>query len=422
MRQNLRDVLTAWQNGRQRNRARVGYNSIWTDGRSIYSYNVEILRVVGSCLYLNVASYSRTTSTHRNALRRFFDYPTPGAALARHADAFRECYGPPSTHADPQRRDIWTGRAARSSATTSTTASTPAVSSMGPIRPYHSSPRSRCLPSPFTRAYGSRKYGDGGRFFGVELEVERRVGTQESRGEIAQRIHDWVNNQAQDITAEAHRDKLVQFEQDGSLTDGFEMITAPMGLDDHGKMWKTALSPSLVKGLRSHDTTTCGLHVHISRAGMTPLQISKMVCFVNDPDNADLITAVARRYTRGQVEGTRAYGEWANTYPKRMASAYRNRSGFKYQAVNLCNDHTIEFRIFRGTLKYTAVMAAIEFTNAVADFCNVTGMDGYNLKTPAFLDFINTAAMRKHTRHLRAYLADRYTSTPLPARFRPAGM
>lgn len=420
MRQNLKDVLTAWQHGRQKNRARVGFNSIWTDGSSIFSYSVEILRVIDGCLYLNTRRYSRTTTTQQNALLRFFSYPSPGSAIGRCAQSFRTCYGPPSSAANPNDVDRWRLRVPTQTPPSS-------VEDMGPIRGYHASERTRCLPSPFTRDYGNRKFGDGGRFFGVELEVERRGGSDQSRGAIAQRIHDWVNNQAADITAEGHRDTLLQFERDGSLTHGFEMISAPMGLDDHGRLWKTLLSPTLVRDLRSHDTTTCGLHVHISRAGMTPLQVSKMVCFVNDPDNADLIKAVARRYTRGRHEGSRNHGEWANTYPKRMATAHENRAGFKYQAVNLCNDHTIEFRIFRGSLNYGAVMAAIEFTNAVADFCNPTGPDGFNLKTPAFLDFINTAAMRKHTRHLRAYIAERYRrvpslARPLPDRFVPTGM
>lgn len=420
MRQNLRNVIDAWMDGRQRNRARIGYNSIWTDGRSIYSYHVEILSVIQGCLYFNDRRYSRTTSTHQNALWSFIHM----RPRIRGTSGLRRCVGVPRETADPNAREWWadltTPRAQRQT--------TPAApSTLGPIRAYHSSPRTRCLPSPFTRAYGNRKFGDGGRFFGVELEVERRANATASRGEIAQRIHDWVNNQAADITAEGHRDSLLQFENDGSLSDGFEMISAPMGLDDHAKLWKTLLSPSLVKELRSHDTTTCGLHVHVSRYGMTDLQVSKIVCFVNDPDNADLIRAVARRYTRGTREGVRGHGEWANTYAKKLSSAHRNTLGFKYQAVNLCNTHTIEFRIFRGSLNYMAVIAAVEFANAVADFCNPTGACGFNLKTPAFLDFINSVAMRKHTRHLRAYIGERFRrvpslARPLPDRFIPANL
>lgn len=269
----------------------------------------------------------------------------------------------------------------------------------GVIGGYHSSRRAtRPLPSPFTRSHG-------GRFLGVELEVEAR---DTDRKDAAQRIHDFVNAQSKDITADRHDDRVLFFEEDGSLSDGFEMVTAPMGLDDHARLWRTALSPTLTRGLRSHDTETCGLHVHVSRTGLTDVQISKVVCFVNDPDNRRLIETVARRYNAG----------YCRVMEKKLKTAHQD-DGNRYQAVNLCNARTIEFRIFKGTLRYASVMAAIEFANAVVQFATPANGVGFNLKTPAFLDFINTAMMRKHTAFLRLYLADKLTGVTFPAGFRP---
>jgi hypothetical protein len=271
----------------------------------------------------------------------------------------------------------------------------------GAIASYHSSRRQvRPLPSPFTRALG-------GRYFGVELEVEATG----DRDEAADRIDAWVNNQAADITADGHRDKVLYFEEDGSLDDGFEMISAPLGLDDHARLWKVALAPSMVKGLKSHDTTTCGLHVHVSRAQLSDLHISKIVCFVNDPDNRKLIESVARRYDTG----------YCHVSEKKLGTAHKD-NGNRYQAVNLCNSRTIEFRIFRGSLRYATVMAAIELTNAIVSFCDMGSGAGFNLKTPAFLDFLASAAMRKHTAHLRLYLADKLPGVTLPAGFRPVNL
>ena len=177
----------------------------------------------------------------------------------------------------------------------------------------------------------------------------------------------------------------------------------------------------------TRETWTCSPHVSVSCDRRSPTRdrvrmvrhkvrwssspigcvtISKVVCFVNDPDNAPLIRAVARRYSTGYCRVER----------KRLASAHQS-DGNRYQAVNLCNAHTLEFRIFRGSLHAPAVIAAVEFANAVVEFCQPFGPDGFNLKAPAFLDFINTAAMRKHTRYLRAYLADRY-----PTACREAGL
>lgn len=286
----------------------------------------------------------------------------------------------------------------------------------GPIRGYHTSSPTP-LRSPWTRSHG-------GRYLGVELEVERRDSADRSRGEIAQGIADWVNKQATDITAEGHHAPILFFEEDGSLQNGFEMISQPMGLDDHARLWRTALSPTLTRGLASHDTETCGLHVHISRDGLTPLHLSKVICFVNDPDNADLIKAVARRYngTDSHVDGRSNYCKVGGR--RRLGRAFRDAddAGDKYVAVNVNKSRTIEFRIFRGSLKYMAVMAAVEFTNAVVEFCRPGGPEGFNLKAPAFLDFIASAAMRRDTRHLRTYLTDRMRDHTFPAKFRPTGM
>ena len=289
---------------------------------------------------------------------------------------------------------------------------------IGPIKSYHSSSRHITpLRSPWTRSHGNR-------YLGVELEVERQGEATRPRGEIAQGISDWVNKQATDITAESHRAPILFFEEDGSLKHGFEMISQPMGLDDHARLWKTALSPSLTRGLVSHNTTTCGLHVHISRAGMTPLHLSKILCFVNDPDNASLIKAVARRYNgeSSVINGRTNYCKVGGRRRLGMAFRVAQEEGDKYVAVNLNKERTIEFRIFRGSLKYMAVMAAVEFTHAVVEFCRPGGPEGFNLKTPAFLDFIASAAMRRDTRHLRTYLADRMRGHTLPAKFRPTGM
>ena len=49
-----------------------------------------------------------------------------------------------------------------------------------------------------------------------------------------------------------------------------------------------------------------------------------------------------------------------------MDKAKKGNNG-RYAAVNLCNYQTIEFRLFRGTLKYNTFIAAIELVNKICD-------------------------------------------------------
>ena len=47
--------------------------------------------------------------------------------------------------------------------------------------------------------------------------------------------------------------------------------------------------------------------------------------------------------------------------------AKKGYGGGRYSSVNLQNRDTIEFRIFRGTLKYNTLIAALQLVNRVCD-------------------------------------------------------
>lgn len=224
-----------------------------------------------------------------------------------------------------------------------------------------------------------------GRYLGVELEVEINP-DRAVRGEKALQLHETIND--------GEFGSKVFFENDGSISNGFEIISQPMGLDKHRELWGWLNDKDMTKGLRSHNTTTCGLHVHVSRAGLSKLQIAKIVAFVNSPDNESLIRAVARRYAEGYCRiKTKKIGQSA-------------QSDDRYEAVNIVPSKTIEFRIFKGSLKYESVMAAIEFSNAVVDFCARAKTSINDLKADKFLEFINDEATND-TEYLRPYLAQR---------------
>lgn len=244
------------------------------------------------------------------------------------------------------------------------------------IRGYHAHDDNfRLIESPWTKA--------NKRHFGVELEVECVDG---NRNTAAQNIYNWFENNR------ASSEQLL-YEEDGSISHGFEMISNPMGLDKHREIWKWLEQKELINPLRSHNTSTCGLHVHVSKAGLSTLTISKAVCFVNNPSNQSLIKAIARRYGSGYCRA------------KHVTLAKGAERGDKYEMVNLNKRHTMEFRIFRGTLNYNAIQAAIEFTNAVINFSATTSME--ELSELKFLEFIYKPEQRMDTKFLRTYLEQR---------------
>jgi len=224
------------------------------------------------------------------------------------------------------------------------------------------------------------------RFFGVELEVECRRGQP---GEYADKLNDALNDG--NVGARCF------FEEDGSLSNGFEIITQPMGLDSHHEFWEWLADKSLTTNLRSHDTSTCGLHVHINRDNINKMQINKMSVFVHSPDNRNLIKAISRRYGVG----------YASMHEKKLGSAHNpSRGDPRYEAINLTNRRTIEIRIFKGSMKRESVLAAIEFTNALTKFTAPASPAGFVLTATKFMEFINHDIMKQDTRNLRKYLTD----------------
>ena len=49
----------------------------------------------------------------------------------------------------------------------------------------------------------------------------------------------------------------------------------------------------------------------------------------------------------------------------------------RYQAINLTNRHTVEFRIFRGTLKYTTILASIQWIDTLIHYCKKTPLKNF---------------------------------------------
>lgn len=223
------------------------------------------------------------------------------------------------------------------------------------------------------------------RFFGVELEVE--VKSSYNRHERAKAIKKTV----EETFIDAYQPLV--FERDGSLDNGFEIISQPMGLDKHRELWAWTNQPTITEGLRSHLTGTCGLHVHVSREGLTNLQIARAVYFVNHQANRHLIETIARRYNAG----------YCKAKSKKISTA--NRAEDRYEMINLQNRKTIEFRIFKGSLKYEAIISAIEFCHAVLNFAATNS--NLHLSTEAFLKFIFEHQNRADTAYLRQYLMDR---------------
>lgn len=238
---------------------------------------------------------------------------------------------------------------------------------------------------------------------GLELEIE----VEDNRTETAQKLLNGLG--------EYKGETYALCEGDASLDHGFEMVTAYTGLDVHQEQlsfFKDDLYKPL-KGAKSHDTSTCGLHVHICKSEMTTLHGAKMILFINDQANQKLIKAIARRDSSyGSIKNKSDDKSWLKesleVNGKRSQLRRLNRD--RYEALNFQNDRTVEFRLFKGSLKFETIMACLEFTYATWFFCREASTK--NLTIDYFLKFICANENKKDTKFLRAFLKSKGFSMP----------
>ena len=238
---------------------------------------------------------------------------------------------------------------------------------------------------------------DNERFFGVELEIDGNGKSRKNAGEIL----NVANENAQNL----------YIKSDGSLDCGMELVTHPMTLQYHTEQmpWKNVLRKAVGLGYLSHRTTTCGLHVHISRAAFgeteqeQELSIARLLYFVEK-----FWTELLRFSRRTE----RQINRWAARYgmklsPKAvMESAKDSRAG-RYTAVNLTNEETVEIRIFRGTLKYNTLIATLQLVNAICDVAVLlSDQELQELSWHGFLDRIHEPELIQYLKERNLYKND----------------
>ena len=209
---------------------------------------------------------------------------------------------------------------------------------------------------PCPKFFGKYDKGDSTRFFGVELEVDKGGYDNDNAREIL----DYAN----------YDDEHIYIKSDSSLDDGFEIVSHPATLDYHLNEfpWEDITHCAIEQGYRSHQTSTCGLHVHVNRLSLGDTRadqeevISRILYLVEAYWNELLKFSRRTEY---------AMNRWASRYgyestPKKLMDKAK-RTYNRYVAVNLCPHDTIEFRLFRGTLKLNTLYATIQLVNHICE-------------------------------------------------------
>lgn len=211
------------------------------------------------------------------------------------------------------------------------------------------------------RPYGFKPepifYGNGCRYFGIELEIDDGGENNENAAELL----DIANG----------KERRIYAKHDGSLSEGMELVSHPCTLDYHknNMPWADIMSRAVAMGYHSHQTTTCGLHIHVNRNSFGATEAEQDACISRILFFMEKFWEELLRFSR---RSRRMLERWAARYgmkenPKDILKHAKSSCGSRYTCVNLTNHDTIEFRIFRGTLKYNTLLATLELVNRVCD-------------------------------------------------------
>lgn len=190
------------------------------------------------------------------------------------------------------------------------------------------------------------KYDHHDRLYGIELEIELANCADLHSGIRSEETASKIKFIAENFGIDCYSCR------DGSLQNGLEIVTAPRTLDEiysrRGEI-RAGLKNIVKLGGRSHDTSTCGLHVHVSRDLLTSNVQQRLRSFLRT--NKKHYLKISRR-------SEDSWDRWCST------SA---RGSTRYRAINE-TPNTLEFRIFRGTLKPETFFAAIELVDATIEY------------------------------------------------------
>lgn len=213
-------------------------------------------------------------------------------------------------------------------------------------------------------------------FFGIELEVERKSSSDISHDEMVELIDDG----------------MYYFKSDGSLNDGFEIVTHPLSFNyihNSQDIFKNMLQQLQKNGYNSYDANTCGMHIHISKNAFSTWHFYRFLKFF--VENKEFIVSISQR----KLDKLQ---KWANIEENTNDELiYKAKKKFgnssRYVAINLSNSHTIEIRIFRGTLNFNSFMKNIEFVHALYSYtmesneCTMDGLKKYLATTCEYPNF-----------------------------------
>ena len=185
---------------------------------------------------------------------------------------------------------------------------------------------------------------------------------------------------------------------DGSIRNGFEIVTCPATLDIHLDIFKKFYD-NIPKDLKI--ASNVGMHVHVSRKPLSQLTIGKLTEFLNRLDNKSFIHHIAGRIDNNYA---RMNSDRTIIFPRK-----NRHGGDRYNALNLNNEKTIEVRLFATPMNYKEFASRLQFVQALVDYCSPAQSNESLKKQTHYESFMHWLSSRRRmfpelSYHLKEYV------------------
>ena len=172
--------------------------------------------------------------------------------------------------------------------------------------------------------------------------------------------------------------------------------------------WKAVLDKAAKLGYQSHLARTCGLHVHVNRDTFGDTEAEQDLCIARVlyffEKHWEELLKFSRR-TETQLKRWAARYGYKDQPMEILDHAKRGYGGGRYSSVNLQNRDTVEFRIFRGTLKYNTLIATLQLVNRVCDAAVVLSDDELKgLSWTTFVSGVKEPELIQYLKERRLYV------------------
>lgn len=182
--------------------------------------------------------------------------------------------------------------------------------------------------------------------------------------------------------------------EDSSITNGFEIISHPQNIEwtmENAQLYIDAFKYLTDNDFRGDDTTTCGLHVHVSRYPLQSDTVDKITLFMENYKD-ELIT-LARRHS---TQWASFLSDDDSHFIKSISYINKKKKKRKYMALNISNSDTIEFRLFKSTLNPYTYLATVQLVASIVKVCDNYPIDEIDFNKvvnaydyPYLKDYIN---------------------------------